>query len=110
MMDTGTLAFATIEELSALLTRRKLSVVELTELFLKRIEVHNPQLNAYLPVTIEHALNTAREADKKLARSRKSRPEKNPLLGIPIAIKDNFLTKNIRTTAGSRILRDSIPG
>jgi len=108
MKEDNSLAFATIEELAALLTKRKISPVELTELFLRRIEQHNPALNAFLTITGEQALAAARRVERKLLRRRSER-EKTPLLGIPITLKDNIWTRSIRTTAGSKILRDFIP-
>src|ERR1035437_2572826 len=110
MTDDQLLAFATIEELSVQLAKRKVSPVDLTELFLRRIERYNPQLNAYLTVTAERALTAARRAETELTRSR-SRPSgrHRPLLGIPIAFKDNIWTRGIRTTAGSKVLRDFVP-
>jgi aspartyl-tRNA(Asn)/glutamyl-tRNA(Gln) amidotransferase subunit A len=107
MNAEGLLAFSTIEELSALLAKRKVSPVELTELFLRRIERYNPRLNAFLTVTPERALAAARKAEKALLR--RSSAQHPPLLGIPIAIKDNIWTRGIRTTAGSKILRDFVP-
>jgi Asp-tRNA(Asn)/Glu-tRNA(Gln) amidotransferase A subunit family amidase len=101
------LAFSTIEDLSVLLAKRKISPVELTEQFLRRIELYNSRLNAYLTVTAEHALAAARKAEKTLNRRPGGRH--HPLLGIPIAIKDNIWTQGIRTTAGSLILRDFVP-
>jgi aspartyl-tRNA(Asn)/glutamyl-tRNA(Gln) amidotransferase subunit A len=103
------LAFATIEELAALLAKRKISPVELTELFLRRIERQNPALNAFLTVTGEHALASARRAEKQLLARRGSRGTHSPLLGIPLSLKDNIWTRGIRSTAGSKILRDFIP-
>src|SRR6267378_3611111 len=70
MTKEESLPFATIEELSALLAKRKVSPVELTEEFLRRIERYNSQLNAYLTVTAEHALAAARRAEKELPRGR----------------------------------------
>src|ERR1700730_7044838 len=101
--------FATIEELAALLAKRKISPVELTELFLRRIELQNPALNAFLTVTAEHALVAARRAEKQLLHRRGSQHENSTLLGIPFTIKDNIWTRGIRSTAGSIILRDFIP-
>lgn len=102
--------FATIDELAALLRARKISPTELTSLFLRRIERHNPRLNAFITVSAEHALAQARSAEKQLARARaKSRPALGALFGIPIALKDNIWTRGIRTTAGSKILRDFVP-
>ena len=109
MKNEESVAFATIEELAALLAKRKISPVELTELFLRRIDQHNPALNAFLTVTAEHALSAARRAEKQLLRPRGSQHENSPLLGIPITLKDNIWTRGIRSTAGSKILRDFVP-
>jgi aspartyl-tRNA(Asn)/glutamyl-tRNA(Gln) amidotransferase subunit A len=102
-------AFATIEELAALLVKRKISPVELTELFLRRIERQNPALNAFLTVTAGPALAAARRAEKQLLRPRSSRRKHSALLGIPITLKDNIWTRGIRSTAGSKILHDFVP-
>ena len=103
------LAFATIEELATLLAKGKISPVELTELFLRRIEKQNPALNAFITVAAEQALAGARGAENRLLHSRRSRNAHSPLLGIPIAIKDNIWTRGIRSTAGSKILADFVP-
>jgi aspartyl-tRNA(Asn)/glutamyl-tRNA(Gln) amidotransferase subunit A len=110
MNKEESLAFATIEELAAQLAKRRISPVELTELFLRRIERQNPSLNAFLTITAEPALAAARRAEKQFLRRRGSRRENLPLLGIPITIKDNIWTRGIRSTAGSKILRDFVPG
>jgi aspartyl-tRNA(Asn)/glutamyl-tRNA(Gln) amidotransferase subunit A len=109
MTKEESLPFATIEELSALLAKRQVSPVELTEEFLRRIARYNSQLNAYLTVTAEHALAAARRAEKELRRGRKAAAMQRPLLGIPITLKDNIWTRGIRTTAGSKVLRDFVP-
>jgi aspartyl-tRNA(Asn)/glutamyl-tRNA(Gln) amidotransferase subunit A len=109
MKNEDSFAFATIEELAGLLAKRKVSPVELTEMFLHRIERQNPALNAFITVTAEHALVAARQAEKQLLRRRRSHSGNAPLLGIPIALKDNIWTHGIRSTAGSKILRDFIP-
>jgi aspartyl-tRNA(Asn)/glutamyl-tRNA(Gln) amidotransferase subunit A len=108
MNGDESLAYATIEELAALLAKRKISPVELTEMFLRRVERHNPALNAFLTVTAEPALAAARRAEKSLLRGGARRAH-FPLLGIPFTLKDNLWTRGIRTTAGSRILRDFVP-
>jgi len=99
------LAFASIEELSVLLARRKISPVEIVTLFFNRIERHNPALNAFLTVTRDRALADAKSSEKLLLRGH----SRGPLEGIPLAIKDNLYTQGVRTTAGSKILRDFIP-
>jgi aspartyl-tRNA(Asn)/glutamyl-tRNA(Gln) amidotransferase subunit A len=110
MTDTE-LAFASIEEVARLFRRRKLSPVDLTKLMLARIEKLNPQLNAYITVTGDLALSQARKVEAELfaPRGRKGHRDRGSLHGIPISLKDNIYTKNIRTTAGSKILRDFVP-
>src|SRR4029077_16413007 len=99
------LEFATVEALSALPAKKKVSPVELTELYLSRIERLNPNLNAFITVTPESALAEARAAEKELSRGRR----RGVLHGIPVALKDNIWTKGVRTTMGSLILRDFLP-
>jgi aspartyl-tRNA(Asn)/glutamyl-tRNA(Gln) amidotransferase subunit A len=90
----------TIAEAAAKIKSRKISPVELTRLFLERIEQFNPILNAYVTVTPEDALTSAKLAENELAQGR----YRGPLHGIPFSIKDNIATKGVRTTAGSKIL------
>jgi aspartyl-tRNA(Asn)/glutamyl-tRNA(Gln) amidotransferase subunit A len=110
MTDTG-LAFASIQEVARLFRKRKLSPVELTKLILARIDKLNPKLNAYLTVTADLALAQAKRAEAELfaPRGRKGHRDRGPLHGIPISLKDNIYTKDIRTTAGSKILQDFVP-
>src|SRR5580658_6705166 len=105
------LAFASIEEISQLFRKRKLSPVELTKLILARIDQLNPKLNAYITVTADQALAQAKKAETELfsPRGRKGYRDRGPLHGIPISLKDNIYMKDIRTTAGSKILQDFIP-
>lgn len=110
MTDTD-LAFASIEQVARLFRKRKLSPVELTKLMLARIDKLNPKLNAYLTVTADLALVQAKKAEAELfaPRGRKGHRDRGPLHGIPISLKDNIYTKDIRTTAGSKILQDFAP-
>src|ERR1700736_6540697 len=111
-MDEHALAYATIDEIGVLFLKRELSPVELTRFMLARIERVNPQLNAYITVTAETALRQAKQAEAELFRAGKrgaSRADLGPLHGIPISFKDNICTAGIRTTVGSKILRDFIP-
>lgn len=110
MNDTD-LAFASIEEVASLFRKRKLSPIELTKLILARIEQINPKLNAYITVTAELALAQAKKAETELfaPRGSKGHRDRGPLHGIPISLKDNIYTEDIRTTAGSKILAKFIP-
>ena len=99
------LQFATIETLSGLLAKKKISPVELTKLYLSRIERLNPKLNAFLTVASESALAEARSAERELLRGKR----RGALHGIPVVLKDNISTRNLRTTMGSAILRDFVP-
>jgi aspartyl-tRNA(Asn)/glutamyl-tRNA(Gln) amidotransferase subunit A len=110
MSDTD-LAFASIEEVGKLFRERKLSPVELTKILLARIEQLDPQLNAYISVTPDLALAQAKKTEAELfaPRGRKGHCDRGPLHGIPISLKDNINTAGIRTTAGSKILRNFIP-
>jgi aspartyl-tRNA(Asn)/glutamyl-tRNA(Gln) amidotransferase subunit A len=89
----------TVTELAAALAKRELSSVELTRACLQRIAGLNGELNAFITVDEERALEDARRADASLARG-----EGGPLTGIPIAHKDILCTKGLRTTCGSRML------
>lgn len=98
------LHFLTIAEASGLLQSRALSAVELTNHLLARIEAVDPQVNSYLLVTADRALDDAKAADAALARG-----EAGPLCGIPVALKDIYDTAGIRTTSGSHLHADRVP-
>ena len=104
-MERDSLAFTPAVELAQLLKAKKMSPVELVDLFLKRIEGLNPKLNAYLTVTSEEAREAARKAEKAFQQEE----ELPPLFGIPISIKDLFLTRGIRTTNGSITDANCVP-
>jgi len=90
---------STVTELSAALAAKKVSSVELSRLFLDRIKGLNGRLNAFITVAEEHSLAQARVADE-----RRSRGEAGALTGVPVAHKDIYCTKGIRTTCGSKML------
>lgn len=77
---------------------------------LDRIARLNPHLNAYLTVCEEPALQAAAQGEHELCgKTKKSRRDRGPLHGIPISLKDNIYTKDVRTTGGSKILKDFVP-
>lgn len=83
----------------AKLNNGELSAVDWTHAYLERITETDSAIHAYLTVTHELALEQAQQADEARARG-----ESQPLLGVPIAIKDAISTKGIETTCGSKIL------
>ncbi|EJN09675.1 amidase, partial [Herbaspirillum sp. YR522] len=91
----------TLKELSAQLQARKISATELATLFLDRIG--QSDLNAFLHVERDLTLAQARAADDRLAGG-----DAGPLTGIPIAHKDIFVTRDWRTTAGSKMLENYV--
>ena len=86
------------------LTSKKFTATELTQAFLTAIEKANPQLNAYVLTTPEHALAQAKASDALISKG-----QARPLEGLPLGNKDLFATKGIRTTACSNILDDFKP-
>lgn len=95
----------TILEASRLLRQKQISSVELVSAALKRIEDLQLRLNSFLTVTAEAALARARQADAELA----SGADLGPLHGIPVAVKDVFSTRDVRTTCGSLLFADHVP-
>ncbi len=102
----------TIHEARDRLAASEFTSVELTEAVLERILAVDNDVKAYLTLTPEEALEQARAADRVLSLSkdeRRAKGENNPLLGVPLAIKDVLCTKGIPTTCGSRILENFVP-
>jgi aspartyl-tRNA(Asn)/glutamyl-tRNA(Gln) amidotransferase subunit A len=95
---------ASLKELGAALTAKKVSAVELATLFLDRIDRLNPGLNAFIALDRDQTLAQARIADA----SGKVGAGDTPLAGIPLAHKDIFCTKGWRTSCGSRMLENFI--
>ncbi|MGD9108152.1 MAG: Asp-tRNA(Asn)/Glu-tRNA(Gln) amidotransferase subunit GatA [Gammaproteobacteria bacterium] len=93
----------TIAELSKLLQQKEISSRELTEYFLNRIKKYDSLLNSFITITEERALADAKKADEQLAKN-----QSKPLTGIPIAHKDIFCTKGIKTSCGSKMLDNFI--
>lgn len=98
------IAFLSISELTDAYERREISAVEATRNQLERIEAYDEALNAFITVLADSALAQAEAAD---GARRDGSTE--PLLGVPIVLKDLFHTAGVRTTAGSQALADWIP-
>ena len=92
-----------VAELAAGLRSKQFSATELARHFIARSEAHNGLLNGYITLTPERALADAAAADARLASGQAA-----PLTGIPLAQKDIFCTDGIRTTCGSRMLKNFI--
>ena len=90
----------TISKIHEMLTTKQCSCTELTKSYLEEIEKANKELNAYVNVTGDEALNTAKAVDKKIAEGK----EIGLLEGVPMTLKDNLSTKDIETTCCSKIL------
>ena len=105
MSAAPTLIQASLRELGAALTAKRVSSVELAQLFLDRIERLNPTLNAFITVDPGKTLDMARAADARLAAGSKAC---GPLTGIPLAHKDIFCTEGWLTTCGSKMLSNFV--
>ena len=99
------LAYASAWEQRELIVTKQVSPVELTELYLSRIDRLDPQLNSYLTVSRDEAMRTAKVAEAVVMRG----DDLGPLHGLPIGIKDSELTKGIRSTSGSLFYKDRVP-
>ena len=92
----------TIRQIAEALRERRVSSLELTRAAIDA--ARRQELNAFITLCEDSALESARERDNELARG----VDRGPLHGVPIAHKDLFLTRGVRTTAGSRVI-DFIP-
>ena len=95
----------TISKIHEMLTTKQCSCTELTKSYLEEIEKSNKELNAYVNVTSDEALETAKVVDKKIA----SGEEIGLLEGVPMTLKDNLSTKGIETTCCSKMLKGYKP-
>ncbi len=98
----GELHKLTIKQAHEGLKEKKFSSVELTQASLDRIEQTNSELNSFITITKDKALEMAADIDKKGQFD-------EPLAGVPVAVKDLLCTQNVRTTAASKILENYIP-
>lgn len=94
-----------LTQLSTEIRAGRVSPVEATEACLRRIDERDGVLNSFITLTADAARNEAREREAELAAGR----WRGPLHGVPLALKDLFLTRGVRTTSGSAVLREWIP-
>ena len=94
----------TLAELSKLLNDGSISSVELTKLYYERCQTYNSELNCFITLTPESAMESARTADALIAKK-----QNGPLTGIPFAHKDIFCTQGTKTSCGSKMLDNFLP-
>ena len=99
------IAFTSASDLAAMIRNREVSPVEVISSTLSRIEQSQPELNAFITVAADSAMQAAREAEAMVMRG----DPLGPLHGVPIAVKDLVPTAGIRTTWGSLIFKDHVP-
>ncbi|KPK91490.1 MAG: hypothetical protein AMJ94_07255, partial [Deltaproteobacteria bacterium SM23_61] len=95
----------TLSEMIQQVSRKKLSPVDLAESLLRRIDLLEPSIQAWVTIDRGKVLEEARRCEKEIGRNRK----RGPLHGIPLGIKDIFYTAGMKTTAGSKIFADFVP-
>jgi len=94
----------TIKDAKEGLKAKKFSSIELTKACIEQIKKYNKDLSAFITITEKEALESAKKADELI-----SNKQDLPFLGIPVALKDLFSTKGIKTTAASNVLKDYVP-
>ncbi len=99
------LARLSITDASALIRERKVSPRELVEAVFVQVAKHEPRVNAFISLLEERCVADARKAEQQIMRDGAS----SKLHGIPVALKDLYHTRGIRTTAGSKILENFVP-
>lgn len=104
-MNTEDIPFLTVAQLAQRIENKEVSPVEATEAYLDRIDGLDFKFNAFLAVSRKEALQAARQAEQAIAQGNYL----GPMHGVPVAVKDQFWTKDIRSTGGSRILADFVP-
>jgi aspartyl-tRNA(Asn)/glutamyl-tRNA(Gln) amidotransferase subunit A len=95
----------TIREAARALREKRVSPVELTAKAIAHIDRLNSSLCAFITITADYAMTRARQAETELNAGR----DRGPLHGIPIAVKDLFAMRGVRTTAGSKIFENLVP-
>jgi aspartyl-tRNA(Asn)/glutamyl-tRNA(Gln) amidotransferase subunit A len=104
-VNRNELCYLTITEAAAGLRRKEYSPVELTEALLQRIETIDAKLHCFITLTTDLALRQAKQAEFEL----RSGKDRGPLHGIPIALKDLYMTQGVRTTCHSAVFKNWVP-
>jgi amidase len=99
------LPFRTAKQLAAAVRQKKIGCLELLDLYLKRVEQHNPALNAIIATDVEGARKQAKAADRAVKAGKKL----GPLHGVPMTIKESYNVVGYPTTWGIPALRDNKP-
>ena len=103
-MASPDLPFRTATDLARAIRKKKIGCAELLELYLKRIETHNPKLNAVIALDTGTARKAAKAADKKVSRGE----DLPPLHGVPMTIKESYDVAGLPTTWGDPALRANV--
>jgi Asp-tRNA(Asn)/Glu-tRNA(Gln) amidotransferase A subunit family amidase len=106
-MANADLCWMPASEMAGLIRRKKLSPVEVIDAVLDRIAKVDPRLNAFVTLTDEQARREAKAAERALTRKGAAL---GPLHGVPFSVKDLVITKGVRTTFGTPLFRDNVPG
>ncbi|MBI3302774.1 MAG: amidase [Deltaproteobacteria bacterium] len=104
-MAANELCFLSISELAEQIKKRDVSPVEVTQAYLDRIQAIDLKLNSFITMTAERALQEAKAAEAQI----RGNTYLGPLHGVPLAHKDIIATKGIKTTCGSKVLKDAVP-
>ena len=104
-MNSKELAFKPAAELHDLMLNKEISPVEITQIYLDRIDNLDQHINSFITTTPEKAIENAKSAEKAIM----DKETLGPLHGIPISIKDLESTQGIKTTMGSLVFQDKIP-
>src|SRR5437868_3797828 len=102
----NTLPFQTAKQLASAIRRKKIGCLELLDLYLARVEKHNPALNAIIAMDVDGARKRAKAADRAVKAGKKL----GPLHGVPMTIKESFDVAGYATTWGDPAFKDSVAG
>jgi aspartyl-tRNA(Asn)/glutamyl-tRNA(Gln) amidotransferase subunit A len=97
------MTYKSVTEILQAIKKKKISASEITNEYLNRIKASDGDLNCFITLTEESALNRAKEIDKDISKNKLK-----PLSGLPIAQKDIFCTKGVKTSCGSKMLDNFI--